>query len=250
MLNLKQDRTHQNGVPTCKSVYMLPTQVRAQWVTRGIFDLSQKDTRRVLVLFMEKITAFGWFCFTLQVRPDFVLFIVHLTSRGGRTSVTVGLSAPLSNLVTAGHLLPTDVVMEVSVGPGYELPLTLTRLIGQIDQMRTFKCQSHGFARPNSLVVSHCSCISLRKTDLCLVCVIVSVHTLIDVPQIPVGPGWEFTDNPFSHFQILSISFSNSTVPWNPVGQETEISVDELAGITQDLIRRTTPSPASLISHR
>lgn len=129
---------------------------------------------------------FGWLCFTVQVKPDFFLFIVHLTSRGGRTSVTVGLSAPLSNLVTAGQLLPTDVVMEVSVGPGCELPLTPTWLFRQTDQMLTFKCQRHVFAWPNSLVVSHCSCLSLRKMIFPCVCVILSVHALIHVN--PVKP--------------------------------------------------------------
>lgn len=125
--------------------------------------------------FMGKITTFGWLCFTLQVKLDFALFIVHLTSRGGRTSATVGLSAPLSNLVTAGHLLPSDIVIEVSVRPDCELPLTLTRLIGHFDQMHSnakVMCLHDQTVRLCLIVLLS---LSEKMISAC-VCVIVSVH--------------------------------------------------------------------------
>lgn len=135
-------------------------------------------------------------------------------------------------------------LLKVSVGLGCELPLTRTRLIGQIDQMLTFKYHHHVFARPNTLVVSHCSCISLRKNISACVCVCDFISAHSDT-CCPADSGltrlgiYGLSIFSFPVIQLLLPKHDCAIKPCRLV--KTEISVDEFAGITQNLIRRTTP---------
>lgn len=175
---------------------------------------------------MGKITTFAWRCFTLQVKPDFVLFIVHLTSRRGRTSATAGLSAPLSNLLTACHLLPTDVAMEL------ELPLTSARLFGQIHrmQMSSSRVCTTKKSGCDSLFLYICLCV--RDSISAQSCTCCSTDSsLAGICRRSVN---SFPDN-----EYLFPKLYHAMKPYRPV--KIEISLDGFSGIKQNRILRMTP---------